>query len=148
GPIIKGKTFFWAAVEGYRDGLTQNGNLHFPTAAMRNGDFSQLTDTSGRPIVIYDPLTTDPVTGARQPFPGNIIPSNRFNPVGFNILKLYPSPNVNPGFDNGRPNYATEDTPNNLGQQVSLKLDHHFTSNMALSGLYLFQYTEEPRLGF
>jgi hypothetical protein len=148
GPIIKGKTFFWGAVEGYRDGLTQNGNLHFPTAAMRNGDFSQLTDTSGRPIVIYDPLTTDPVTGARQPFPGNIIPSNRFNPVGFNILKLYPSPNVNPGFDNGRPNYVADDTPNNLGQQVSLKLDHHFTTNMALSGLYLFQYTEEPRLGF
>lgn len=148
GPIIKGKTFFWLAAEGYRDGLTQNGNLHVPTAAMRNGDFSQLTDTQGRPITIYDPLTTDPVTGARQPFPGNVIPRSRFNPVGFNILQLYPLPNQNPELDNGRPNYITEDTPNNLGQQISLKLDHHFTTNIALSALYLHQYTEEPRLGF
>ena len=56
-----GKTFFWAAAEGYRDGLTQNGNLHVPTAAECAGDFSALTDSSGRPIIIYDPLTTDPV---------------------------------------------------------------------------------------
>jgi trimeric autotransporter adhesin len=148
GPIVRGRTFFWVAAEGYRDGLTQNGNLHVPTQAMRNGDFSALTDTSGRPIVIYDPLTTDPVTGARQPFPGNVIPANRFNQVGVNMLNYYPLPNVNPGVDNGRPNYVTEDTPNNLGQQVSLKLDHHFSSSIALSGLYLHQYTEEPRLGF
>jgi hypothetical protein len=148
GPIVQRRTFFWVAAEGYRDGLTQNGNLHVPTAAMRNGDFSRLTDTNGRPIIIYDPLTTDPATGARQPFPGNIIPPDRFNPVGFNILRNYPLPNVNPDFDNGRPNYVTEDTPNNLGQQVSLKLDHHFSTRVALSGLYLHQYTEEPRLGF
>ncbi len=148
GPIIKSKTFFWIAAEGYRDGLTQNGNLHVPTMAMRNGDFSAVTDTSGRPIVIYDPFTTDPVTGARQPFAGNIIPPTRFNVVGFNILQNYPLPNVNPDVDNGRPNYITEDTPNNLGQQVSLKVDHQFTNSIALSGLYLYQYTEEPRLGF
>jgi hypothetical protein len=148
GPVIRGKTFFWFAAEGYRDGLTQNGNLHVPTQAMRNGDFSALTDTSGRPIIIYDPLTTDPATGARQPFPGNIIPANRFNAVGVNILRHYPLPNVNPDVDNGRPNHVTEDTPNNLGQQVSLKLDHHFSGSIALSGLYLHQYTEEPRLGF
>jgi trimeric autotransporter adhesin len=148
GPIIRGKTFFWIAAEGYRDGLTQNGNLHVPTLAMRNGDFSRVTDTSGRPILIYDPLTTDPVTGARQPFPGNIVPRERFNIVGVNILTDYPLPNVNPEFDNGRPNYITEDTPNNLGQQVSLKLDHQFTRNVGLTGLYLHQYTEEPRLGF
>ena len=88
------------------------------------------------------------MTGARQPFPGNIIPANRFNPVGVNMLKYYPLPNVNPNADNGRPNYVTEDTPNNLGQQVSLKVDHHFSGSVALSGLYLHQYTEEPRLGF
>jgi hypothetical protein len=148
GPIIRGKTFFWIAAEAYRDGLTQNGNLHLATQAMRNGDFSSLTDTSGRPIIIYDPLTTDPVTGARQPFPGNIIPRERFNPVGFNMLSHFPLPNVNPTMDNGRPNYIAEDTPNNLGQQVSLKIDHHFSPRVALTGVYLHQYTEEPRLGF
>jgi hypothetical protein len=149
GPIVQGKTFFWAAAEGYRDGLTQNGNLHVPTAAERSGDFSALTDSSGRPIIIYDPLTTDPVTGARQPFPGNRIPPNRINPVGANIVKYLPLPNTgNTSVDNGSPNYVAESTPKNLGQQVSGKIDHHFNDSVALTGVYLYQYTEEPAISY
>ncbi len=149
GPIVRSRTFFWAAAEGYRDGLTQNGNLHVPTAAERTGDFSGLFDSSGRPVTIYDPLTTDPVTGARQPFPGNRIPANRINPVGANIVKYLPLPNSgNTNVDNGSPNYVADSTPNNLGQQVSGKIDHHFNEKVALSGVYLYQYTEEPAISF
>ena len=148
GPIVRNKTFFWFAMEAYRDGLTQNGNLHLPTAAERSGDFSALVDSSGRPIIIYDPLTTDPVTGARQPFPGNRIPANRINPVGANMLKYLPLPNVNPAIDNGSPNYVAQNTPKNLGQQFAAKVDHHFNSQVALSGLYVHQYTEEPAVSF
>ena len=123
GPIVRGKTFFWAAAEGYRDGLSQNGNLHVPTAAERAGDFSALTDSSGRPIIIYDPLTTDPVTGSRQPFPGNLIPANRINPVGANIVKYLPLPNTgNTGVDNGSPNYVADkyaEEPRAAGQRQS-----------------------------
>ena len=50
GPVIRNNTFFWFATEAYRDGLTQNGNLHVPTAAERAGDFSALVDSTGRPI--------------------------------------------------------------------------------------------------
>jgi trimeric autotransporter adhesin len=149
GPIVRNKTFFWFAAEGYRDGLTQNGNLHVPTAAEHAGDFSGLTDSSGRPIIIYDPLTTDPVTGARQPFPNNRIPANRINPVGANILKYFPLPNAgNTTGDNGSTNYVAQNTPNNMGQQFSLKLDHHFDDRIALSGVYVHQYTEEPAVSF
>jgi len=149
GPIVRSRTFFWVAAEGYRDGLTQNGNLHVPTIAERNGDFSGLTDASGRPVLIYDPLTTDPVTGARQPFPGNKIPTNRINPVGANIVKYLPLPNSgNTTADNGSPNYVAQSTPNNLGQQVSAKVDHHVNQSVALSGVYLYQYTEEPAISF
>ena len=45
--MIRGKTFFWAAGEVYRDGQSQNSGLHVPTAAMRNGDFRGLTDAQG-----------------------------------------------------------------------------------------------------
>ena len=46
------------------------------------GDFSELNR------VIYDPLTG-------QPFPGNIIPADRIDPVARNILtQLYPEPNT------------------------------------------------------
>ena len=40
GPLIRNKTFFWLAGEGYQDGQSQSDNLRVPTAAMRRGDFS------------------------------------------------------------------------------------------------------------
>ena len=49
---------------------------------------------------VYDPWTSkiDPATGAVsvQPFPGNKIPSNRFDPVTANLMKQFWAPN-NPG---------------------------------------------------
>jgi hypothetical protein len=55
-----------------------------PTAAERGGDFSQAAVASG-PVTTYDPLTS-------SPFPGNLIPVNRFNPVSAGLLKLFPNP--------------------------------------------------------
>ncbi|MPZ12639.1 MAG: TonB-dependent receptor, partial [Kiloniellaceae bacterium] len=75
GPIVKGKTFFFTDYEGtrIRESLTQVVTL--PTPHMKEGDFSGL----GQPI--FDPLTFDPETGARRPFPGNIIPADRIDPI-------------------------------------------------------------------
>ena len=45
---------------------------------------------------IYDPFTTQPDGNGgfvRSAFPGNIVPQNRFDPVGAKILALYPLPN-------------------------------------------------------
>ena len=147
GPIVKNRTFFGIAVEGYRDGLTQNGNVHVPTAAEQSGDFSALRDTQGRPVIIYDPRTTD-ANGNRTPFPGNIIPADRINPVGAALIKYMALPNINPTVDTGTANYVAQSTPNNLGQQWSGKVDHHFNDRVALSGVYLHQYTEEPSVSF
>ena len=41
---------------------------------------------------IYDPLTVDSSTAARQPFTGNIIPANRINPTSQFLLGLIPNP--------------------------------------------------------
>jgi hypothetical protein len=55
---------------------------------MRNGDFSQLTDSSGNLIPIIDPLS-----GLQ--FPNNAIPASRINSVSANIInQLYPLPNT------------------------------------------------------
>src|ERR1051326_3209054 len=144
GPIFKDKTFFWWAAEGYRDGLTQNGNLHFPTAAERTGDFSHFTDANGKLIPIYDPSTTA-ANGSRTPFLGNIIPTNRINPVGAKLLGYLPLPNTgDPAVDNGNTNYGALDVIKDAAQQWSLKADHHFNNNIALSGTYLWQDSHEP----
>ena len=52
-----------------------------PTEAQRNGDFSALLSQG---IVIYDPLTAVRRADGRverQPFPGNVIPSDRISPI-------------------------------------------------------------------
>jgi hypothetical protein len=146
GPIFRDRTFFWTAGEVYREAATRSSNLHFPTRAMRAGDFSGLTDANGNRIVIYDPLTTrtDPVTGAtvRDPFPGNIIPANRLNPVGVNLAGYLPLPEVDR--DNSTPNTAGSALALPGGEQVTGKVEHHFNNAVALSGLYLRQTTRSP----
>ena len=90
GPLARNRTFFWATTEGYKTQTVSNGVLTMPTALERRGDYSQSFDAQGRLIVIYDPLTTRPNPAApgqfiRDPFPGNVIPANRLNPVGQSI---------------------------------------------------------------
>jgi hypothetical protein len=85
GPIKKDRTFFWFATEDYRNVSTRNSpGLVVPTSLERRGDFSQ-TRSGTTPVIIYDPLT-------HQPFPGNIIPANRINPVAAKILSYVPAP--------------------------------------------------------
>src|SRR5439155_1166691 len=68
-----------------------------PTAAMKEGNFSELTR------VIYDPLS-------QTPFAGNTIPAARFDKAAKNIIdQLYPLPNVP-----GQRSAATGQTINNF----------------------------------
>ena len=58
--------------------------------------------------LIYDPLTTAGTTGSwsRSPFPGNIVPLNRFDPVARKVLlefQPYVSPNRPGSFNSGGP---------------------------------------------
>jgi outer membrane receptor protein involved in Fe transport len=59
--------------------------------------------------VIYDPLTTRLVNGAyvRDPFPGNVIPADRINPVAANVLSLVPLGNTQGNAVTGLNNLAT-----------------------------------------
>ena len=145
GPVIHNKTFFWVAGEGYRDGLSQNAVMTVPTTAWRNGDFSSYLDAQGRQIPIYDPATTD-AAGNRQPFPNNIIPQNRISPWAREYLKAIPLPST--VLANGTGNLPAQDVIDDAAQQASLKLDHHFTDNIGLSGVYLFQNSSEPNRNF
>ena len=90
------KTFFLFNYEGYREGSPQPLVLSVPEMDMRDGDFSRLNDARGRRITIYDPYTGRSVEGTwtRDPFPGNIIPKDRINPVARRILDYFPRPNT------------------------------------------------------
>src|SRR5262249_10405265 len=92
------KMFYMGAFENYREGTPNPLIVSWPTADMRTGDFSKLKDSTGNAITIYDPFTATydangNVVTARQPFPGNVIPSNRINPIALNVTKYMPLPN-------------------------------------------------------
>ena len=91
----KDKSFFMVNYEGYREATPGPLTLSVPEAEMRNGDFSKLVDSQGRKISIYDPITGRDVGGVwtRDPFPGNIIPAGRFNPIAKKILDYVRKPN-------------------------------------------------------
>ena len=97
GPVIiphvyngHDRTFFFFGFQGerYRDIGTAN-HAFVPTTAELNGDFSALLNASnpnnpfGRVIQITDPLTG-------QPFPGNLIPTARYDSASLGLEKYLP----------------------------------------------------------
>jgi hypothetical protein len=143
GPIARNRTFFWGAFEGYGSLTTRNGALRFPTSRELNGDFSQSFDSAGRLVVIYDPLTGDPVTGAgRRPFDGNRIPQDRLNPVSVALASYLPSPDVDTS--NGSANFNRTAEINDRAYMYTGKVDHRFNDAVSLSGFYLYNKTDEP----
>jgi hypothetical protein len=135
GPIVRDKTFFWGATEGYRTSVTRNTVLTLPTAAETRGDFSR----SG--VVVYDPLTTrpDPANPGqyiRDPFPGNIIPPDRLNPVGLNLAAYIAA--------RGEGDVSASANVVDAADQFSLKLDHRFSDRAQLTGTYMYYDSEEP----
>lgn len=114
GPIMKNKLFMFGDYQGTRiadsGGAVQNlgyaGFYTIPTGPMRSGDFSSElsqvmgTDPNGNAIVaggIYDPASTvydaKGVPVSRTMFPGNKIPTTRFDPAAAKLMSLYPATN-------------------------------------------------------
>ncbi len=136
GPVIipkvyngKDKTFFFS---DFNVTLASNGNLYnqlVPTALERGGDFSQ-TLSGGKLVTIYDPSTTrfDASLNryVRDAFPGNRIPTDRFDPSGAAIVGFYPQPN---GVYAGGLNYSVQPPQIRQTWQWLERVDHNFSSN-------------------
>jgi hypothetical protein len=85
GPFKKDKLHFFLSQEWNDETRGTPRNARVPTAAEKQGDFSQ-TNTGCHQIPV------DPLTG--QPFPGNIIPADRLSEAGLNWLQLYADANI------------------------------------------------------
>ncbi len=83
GPLSKDRIWFHGFYEGLRQITRFAANGYSPTAAMFAGNLAE----AGVPI--YDPAAYSAVTGQRQPFPGDVIPSSRINPTSINLSKYY-----------------------------------------------------------
>jgi hypothetical protein len=66
-----------------------------PSALERNGDFSQTRNFAGQLRFIRNPFSGLPCnvnTGGAGCFPGNVIPQSMINPMGRQIMNLFPLP--------------------------------------------------------
>jgi hypothetical protein len=143
------KTFFFLSSEQFRQNESKAGLLAtMPTDRMRSGDFGEAltgrvlgTDPLGRPIMenaIYDPLTTRVVNGqvVRDPFPNNVIPQNRFDPVASKIQSLIPRA-TRPGIINNWDQSYPADSTTTI---TTLKIDHNLVKAGGKLSLYYSRY--------
>ncbi len=120
GPIIKDKLFFMLGWESQRNNQESAGGNIVLTPAQRRGDFSALST----PII-------DPKSG--NPFPGNIIPQNRLDPVSVNLANTYmPLPN-----QPGTINYAFLSGSNTNWDQGLARIDYRWRERDQFSGHYM-----------
>jgi hypothetical protein len=138
GPLRKDRTFLMVGYQGFHEEIPFPSTTTLPTDLQRIGDFSQTLGSAGRPITIYDPLTThlDPATGrlVRDPFPENKIPAGRINPVAAALMGLIPTANAAGDPVTGVNNFINSP---NLGhyryQSYLARLDHVLSPTHHLS---------------
>ena len=139
-PILKNKLFNFFSMEYWKIGVPSGYTTTVPTALERQGDFSQTYAADGSLRPIYDPFSTvvDPVTGAvtRTAFPGNKIPSNRFDPFSAKLAGAFWDPN-NPGVGyNHLNNYEKGFIDNTNYSNFSDRVDYNISDKWRVSGYY------------
>jgi len=151
GPIIKNKTFFFAAFEQYRktDYTLGSFSQTVPTADFLAGNFGALldksvqlgTDAGGNPI--YKGAIIDPTT--QLVFPDNVIPSNRFSKTSQQVVGLYQQyyKPLGSGLINNDP-LTSSNNPWFHQTQFSVKMDHNFSDTNRLAGSFI--YAQRPRI--
>lgn len=131
----KNKTFFFVDYEGYRRDSQQLLLGNVPTLAMRRGDFSETA-------AIYDPLTTRANASGtgfiRDQFPGNQIPSNRWDPISVKMINAYPQPTSSGRFNN----YLSNLVQNQKWNQGDVRVDHQITPKDNIFARWAIQNTE------
>jgi hypothetical protein len=120
--------FFWSQAWARRVGQQINTfttppqgvfTANVPTVAMRNGDFSGVTQ-----------VIRDPATG--NPFPNKQIPSTMFDPNAVLLINtFYPLPNRA-----GTPNFVHNAAAFTTYREELMRFDHHFTDNMTWTVRY------------
>jgi hypothetical protein len=140
GPVVlpwiyngRNRTFFFFSYGGSRKrGADALQLIRIPTPAQVRGDFAGQT-------VVYDPATTAAdSTGRflRNPFPNNVIPTSRIDPVAAAIAKYYPQPNAV-----GLRNYSgfTGERLLDIDAEAA-RIDHQLNERNQLMASFVFTY--------
>jgi hypothetical protein len=144
GPIQKDKTFFFVDYQAkmQRKGVQFAGLV--PTTAMTTADANGNYDFTGAPSgaqlrnpfnggipfqCVPNTLTPEPVNPANGTQPNgqacNIVPAALVNPIGAQVIQLYPAPNANAnGF-----NYVNSPVRKTNEATFDVRADHNFSNS-------------------
>lgn len=125
GPIVRNKLFFFGSYEGTYDRQKAQRFGTVPTAAMRRGDFS------ASPNPIYDPLTGAANGSGRTAFGGNIIPTDRLDPIVQRLIANLPLPTFP---DRITDNYFATGMFDFARRKTDAKVSYNASSKLILSG--------------
>ncbi|MDX2269183.1 MAG: carboxypeptidase regulatory-like domain-containing protein [Bryobacter sp.] len=143
GPLRKDRTFFLVAYESLRERSFRETLSTVPTEEQRRGDFSLTRADVARAITIFDPLATTPSGNSvvRSPFPGNIIPSNRFDPVAVNVMRFYPTANQAGLPGSRQQNFYNSGSASIDTNNYDLRIDHNITQAQKIFGRLSRRYS-------
>ena len=88
GHIIRNKLFYFSSFEADINHSANSGVLSIPNVTQLSGNMS------GSSNPVYDPQTGNADGTGKTPFPGNIIPTSRINPITSKIIPNIPATNV------------------------------------------------------
>jgi Carboxypeptidase regulatory-like domain len=134
GPVIKEKTFFFFAYDGYRQRAASVFTTTVPTVSERSGVFP--ADTP-----IFDPLSIGAACSAtnvaacnRTQFANNTIPTGLINPAAALELKFIPMPTNGDEINNFTSAAASGGNTN----QYVARVDHNLSSSQHIFARYNF----------
>src|SRR4029453_17797749 len=145
----RNKTFFMFNFEGYNEATPNSAVYTVPDEAQLRGDFSNLRDSQGRLIAIYDPNTgrLEGNQWVRTAFPNNTIPQDRIDPMARRFLQYFLRPNTTPTSGdpwrnnfNFAPNLAFDDFHN-----FATKVDQNLSEKTRMFFRYAYNTRAETR---
>jgi hypothetical protein len=150
GPVVipkvyngRNKTFWYSGYNKLIEKKTQAYTSVTPTPAELKGDFT--FGGAGQPL--YDPASTAlNASGAwtRTPFPTNVIPLSRFDPVSAKILSynIWRPPNMPGSFSSTGPvsNFTYDPPSRTYYEDFSERVDHQVNSALRLYGSWTYNH--------
>lgn len=155
------RTFFFVNYEGLRQNTASVQTFTVPLPEWRAGDFSNLRNAQGQPILIYNPWTThetSPGSGrfTRDPLPGNKIDCAATNPatgrpfcnpVALKLMSFWPLPNTSPtNAFTQTDNYTAAGSAVSNNDRIDARVDQNFAAKSRM--FVRFSWSKETSLPF
>ena len=142
-PLLRNKLFYFGDAEANRISIGTTYTFTVPTTLMRQGNFSELLNTSltgaAKPIVLYEPNsggTQLMVCNGQQ----NVMCPGQIDTVAQNLLNLYPKPS--PSSTQTNNNYSTGETNLSDTWQWDQRLDWNISGKDQAYARYSYGHSQ------